>query len=567
VNDGNALDPLAQPAAMFLYSAAHDDRFVTIEGRSVNGNVFNWNPSIPDIRPGLAVVEVNGQAVVGSQVTLASGALLMLNRDGTFSYEQNGAFDSLAGQSSGASNIKAKDSFTYTLAGGATATVTIVIRGIDSDDLVRGTAGADTLFGGVGDDRMMGLAGADEMRGGTGNDRYYVDDRDDLVLEASGEGTDTIYSTVTRTLGADIEHLYLKGNGDINGAGNDLANAIYGSAGANSLSGKSGNDTLSGADGNDRLDGGTGEDVMRGGIGDDIYYVDAAGDATLENASEGTDTVFSTITRKLGDNLENLRLLGADDLSGFGNALANAIYGNTGANVLRGREGDDWLEGGDGNDTLDGGTGADSMRGGAGNDLYMIDDVGDRTVETIGLGGGIDTVESSVERTLGENFENLILTGVTNIAGYGNTLANVITGNAGHNLLNGRDGDDTLTGAGGDDTLVGGAGKDLLIGGKGNDLLNGGSDADTFRFATSGAGIDTINAFSAAEDRFDLSGGSFTGLSVAGGNTTLTHNGGRIIIFGVTGLTLEGWNDLVLPPGTIASLADMPSTDPDFMLG
>ena len=48
---------------------------------------------------------------------------------------------------------------------------------------------------------------------------------------------------------------------------------------------------------------------------------------------------------------------------------------------------------------------------------------------------GTDTVLASVTYTLGANVENLTLTGAADINGTGNTLDNVLTGNAGNNVL------------------------------------------------------------------------------------------------------------------------------------
>src|SRR5206468_7344789 len=147
-------------------------------------------------------------------------------------------------------------------------------------------------------------------------------------------------------------------------------------------------------------------------------------------ASEGTDTVVSSVDYTLGAHLENLTLTGSA-LSGTGNAQDNVITGNAHDNVL------------------DGGAGADTMIGGAGNDTYFVDSSGDVVTEL--SGEGTDTVVSSIDYTLGANLENLTLVGSA-LSGTGNELANVITGNAHDNVLDGGAGADTLIGGAGFDT-------------------------------------------------------------------------------------------------------------------
>ena len=80
-----------------------------------------------------------------------------------------------------------------------------------------------------------------------------VDNVGDVVIELAGEGTDTVQSSVTYTLGSDVENLTLTGSSAVNGTGNSLNNTITGNTGNNILDGSSGADTMSGGAGNDTL--------------------------------------------------------------------------------------------------------------------------------------------------------------------------------------------------------------------------------------------------------------------------------------------------------------------------
>ncbi len=77
-----------------------------------------------------------------------------------------------------------------------------------------------------------------------------------------------------------------------------------------------------------------------------------------------------------------------------GTRFADTIFGLAGNDLLLGLAGNDTLYGNRGNDTLNGGAGIDSLIGGVGNDVYIINNVGDRVVEA--ANAGIDTVRSSV---------------------------------------------------------------------------------------------------------------------------------------------------------------------------
>src|SRR4030095_265564 len=98
---------------------------------------------------------------------------------------------------------------------------------------------------------LDGRAGADTMTGGVGNDTYLVDNAGDVVTELAGEGTDTVQSSITYTLGANVENLTLTGNNPINGTGNALVNTLRGNGANNILDGQAGADTIIGGAGND----------------------------------------------------------------------------------------------------------------------------------------------------------------------------------------------------------------------------------------------------------------------------------------------------------------------------
>ena len=103
-----------------------------------------------------------------------------------------------------------------------------------------------------------------------------------------GEGVDTVESSVTWTLGAELENLTLVGTTAINGTGNSLDNRLIGNAA---------NNTLTGGAGNDRLDGGLGVDTMVGGTGNDTYVVDNSSDVVTESSNAGSSSMVGQSVR------------------------------------------------------------------------------------------------------------------------------------------------------------------------------------------------------------------------------------------------------------------------------
>lgn len=242
-----------------------------------------------------------------------------------------------------------------------------ILVGNRARNVLFGAAGADQLMGMGGDDVLIGdgennapfggAVGQDQMIGGLGNDTYYVNDRGDRVIEQSSQGTDSVVTNLVRyVLPAHVEQLFLfDERTNLQGIGNGLNNTLVGNRGNNLLNGRKGDDVLDGGKGNDRL---------IGGAGNDRYTIDAAGDGVREQANQGTDSVFSSITYTLPAQVEQLYLQGKRNINAQGNDLDNTLFGNEGNNTITGAGGNDVLSGSRGNDTL---------VGGAGTDYYLFD--------------------------------------------------------------------------------------------------------------------------------------------------------------------------------------------------
>jgi len=199
----------------------------------------------------------------------------------------------------------------------------------------------------------------------------------------------------------------------------------------------------------------------------------------------GTTAVACSASLIMGANLIGLTLLGTENLSGTGNALANVIEGNKGANLL------------------DGGAGADTLTGGAGNDTFVLkagqdngDVIGDFTGNGTAAGDTIrfDGYTSAATLTHlagnqwqiadGSHVDTFTINGALSTGDY-----SFVTGGSAPPPPPPPTGGLTLTGTSGADNLVGGAGNDQLSGSSGNDTLTGGSGADTL---SGGSGNDLI---------------------------------------------------------------------------
>ncbi len=285
---------------------------------------------------------------------------------------------------------------------------------------------------------LAGLAGDDAyLIGSSGVAGTYA------VIEAEGDGIDTVQSHFNYVLDPHVENLILAesassvlSNAEF-GTGNDLDNLLVGNSGDNILDGGAGNDVLVGgvfrsiedffvlgtgsdiliggagddvlmADGGDivfALDGGNGswlfldggaefregvprlaDDLFIGGTGNDTYIVHSQQQTIAEFENEGIDTVRTTVSYMLGDHLENLVLVSPpevfDDEDNVIPPLPLDGIGNDLDNVLMGSEDANVLSGLAGRDTLTGSGGSDILRGGLGHDTYLFN-----------IGDGMDGIE------------------------------------------------------------------------------------------------------------------------------------------------------------------------------
>ena len=493
-----------------------------------------------------------------------------------------------------------QSNFEYLDASGLDSGGSVSVMGSTGANFIVGSDGNDTIAGGAGNDTLAGGAGVDNLDGGVGNDvlvfassaehesseivsggtnldviRFTNTEADALVLGASVTGIEQVVigsaaGVTTGITALDVDASAVAGPLTI--TGNNGANVITGtgqndtlngSGGDDSLVGGVGNDNLLGGANNDTLNGGEGADRLFGGAGNDTYedVVPGVGGTLVSEAlNMGTDTVRTQLTYTLGAHLENLVLLGDEDVDGFGNTLNNVITGNGSANLLGG---------GAGNDTLTGGGGQDTLNGDAGNDRLVVSVTTDEVVSADG-GAGMDTLELhgvaggavmvdlaaaasdqasfAGDGSVQSNFEHVDASGLNAgsfLDAQGSGLANLLIGS--------NDGD-TLDGGGNNDTLVGGTGGDNLQGGDGNDLfLIGSGEHEDLETVNGGGGFDIIRFTSTIEGALALSSnvqlieqvvigsaaGVTTGItaldvdaSAVAGPLTITGNNGANVITG-----------------------------------
>lgn len=484
------------------------------------------------------------------------GADILEGDDGDDTYFVDSDDEVREGEGKGEDIVLARTDFTLasnshveTLgAAHASSAIGLALTGNNFGNAISGTAGRDTLSGSGGDDTIFG-AGNDVLRGGTGNDRYFAI-AGDRVVEAAGQGFDTVYATSDFTLAAraEVEVLGTVNNfatTEINLTGNEFANRIFGNMGANVI------------------DGGGGADILEGDDGDDTYYADSD-DQVREAADNGYDSLYARGDYALSS-ASSIEMLAVADpnstraIALTGNAFSNTIVGGAGNDFLFGGGARDALFGAGGNDVLDG-DGDDILDGGTGDDRYFVR-AGDEVVEA--SGHGRDSLFAKTSYVLSQGIEIEIIGTVDNLATSaidltGNALANRIFGNRGSNVIDGGGGADTLEGDAGDDTYYVESDDDVREGvGNGKDTVLARTDftlsnnshveiialadaTSTDPFSLTGNNLDNIIFGGAGDDSLQgrggndalRGGGGADRLDAGDGNDTLHGDGDDTLIGG-----------------------------------
>ena len=329
----------------------------------------------------------------------------------------------------------------FTFANGTTLNINqLLARGFDldgttGDDMIEGTNTTDRINGYAGNDTLNGGAGNNTLIGGAGDDVFVVNTLDNVIIENYLEGEDTVNSSITYTLAANLENLTLTGALAINATGNASDNILIGNDAANILIG------------------GAGEDIITGGIGNDTY------------------------TFSMGDGFDAI-----EDTQGL-----NQI--TFGAGITRDSVHVSQYQGDDGNYYL-------LVNYGAGTDKVAIKDGLAGGIQSYHFADG--TVISHADLIGAEGVPFHVYGTINNDTLVGTGSTDILEGKAGNDQLLGLDGDDKLLGGIGADTLIGGAGNDLLNGGLGNDQLVGGAGQDSYLMSW-GMGRDTAIETTSAE--------------------------------------------------------------------
>lgn len=311
-----------------------------------------------------------------------------------------------------------------------------VLEGGDGDDVLIGGAGEDRLLGGAGDDYLVGGEGGDNpwngnpnagMWGGTGNDTFVIQGGKDTAF---GEDGDDVF--LMEQDGFSLNEL----TGASTWAHRDY---VDGGAGSDTLSYERFTTPITGALNVAHWPWANNATAMpKGGINGvrvALWNTNMGGNAGSYWEGDGGRLIMGDWVK----NVENIT----------GSQFNDYLWGDGGANVLKGGAGDDFIDGHDGDDILEGGSGADYLNGATGIDKASY------ASSTAGVYINLTTGEAFGGHATGDKFrqiEGLI----------GSRFADDLQGDASANYIDGGAGDDWIVATKGADTYIGGEGVDTV---------------------------------------------------------------------------------------------------------
>ncbi|MDP2834306.1 MAG: calcium-binding protein [Pseudomonadota bacterium] len=373
---------------------------------------------------------------------------------------------------------------------------------------IHGTGNAldNRILGNSRNNILDGVTGADILIGGAGDDIYYVDNLGDQTVELAGEGVDTVQSSLSHTLGVNLENLVLL---DFSKPEKGLADGkpilVYGYPKANELDYMQG-DAFPNYQGTCALTSIANLLTQADRPTTESQVVQLA----IDRNWAVTDPGKTAYERGGSNHVQQQQILNSygirnDLLAGYNEqAAANLIRSGRGV-ILALNAGKLW---GDPAYLGDGGvnhvvtlTGVAYGEADGALTGFYIADSGRKKVSDMTRFVGIEEFRQTarVPNAYALYTKEALKLWNEDIDGQGNELANVLVGNRGDNRLAGGAGNDTLEGGAGGDLLVGGTGSDTLNGGLGNDtyLFNRGDGPDTWSDLDSTAGNQDIARFGA----------------------------------------------------------------------
>lgn len=425
-----------------------------------------------------------------------------------------------------------------------------VIEGTSGNDVLNGTASNNAIYGLAGNDTLNGLDGDDFLIGGAGTDTY-----------SGGAGTDIVdfsYDTVgwaiNLTTGQAVQSTTTETLTGIEGAyGSSVADTLTGSANGDILAGFGGDDTITANGGNDfiefdgnlggydAVDGGTGTDTIRA-----MSQNTVIGLASLAGIESITANGYAGVTIQA---------------SSSGNTIDLSAVTLTGIGLIDGAAGNDTIVGSSANDTIAGGAGDDILNGGAGDDQFFVSGTTDG-FDAITGGSGTDiilatssnariglTSLSQIETISSGNNSGVFVSGSANADSLDFSNVSLV----GISRIDGGSGNDTLIGSAGDDVILGSAGDDSLAGGAGNDIFQYTGTSNGFDAVSGGTGTNSISALAnstiigltAISGIQAISGGAFTGVSIAGSAVVDILDFTGIVLTAITKIDGGAGNDTI----------------------